>query len=312
MSYFKLLHTILYSWFLCASATAVVLQTPQFCSKKWIATYACLLLLLAILVITTGLLYFVPSAKPYKPGAYGEMTTLVPLYPSSAWLSSIILQPGACNKLYNLYNVPCTQLNASNELYSPNAVDSRYSEDIYCLEGSVFYFELLEDDAIVNISLYENSKKPEICEDKPGVSRCILLNETHKSASIEVWATGDQGIFYSWDHSPHDVNVNYSINRYYYDAELYSKFLLPPKPLIPIHEGFLPFSLTSDTCLLLSLSDNCNNDFTIQPIRRQDILFWPGLAAVLIVIFMCIIVSVVQPTVFFKKKNNYVLLQNQV
>ena len=52
----------------------------------------------------------------------------------------------------------------------------RYNDHIYCLEGSVFYFELAEDDATVNISLYESSKKPEVCKDKPGVSRCIQLN----------------------------------------------------------------------------------------------------------------------------------------
>ena len=294
-----------------APAIAVPPHPPQFCSKKWIGTYACLVLLLAILVITTGLLYFVPSAKPYKPGAYWEMTTLLPVYPSSVWVSSIIIQARSCNSIYKLYHVPCKQLNASNELYSKSPSNIRYKDHIYCLEGSVFYFELAEDDATVNISLYESSKKPEVCENKPGVSRCIQLNETHKSDSIEVWATGDQGTFYSWDHSPNPVNVNYSINRYYYNAELYTNFLLPPKPLIPIHEGFLPFNLTSDTCLLLSLDDDCDNNFTIQPARRQDILFWPGLAAVLIVVFIFAMITVVQPAVFQKKKNNYVLLQNR-
>ena len=81
---------------------------------------------------------------------------------------------------------------------------------------------------------------------------------------------------------------------------------------VPNISGFSPWNILTSTCFsikLLQANDIDNYTVTIQFNKRQDILFWPGLAIVLVIIVL-FAVSVCH-FVWFKIKNkqNYVMFE---
>ena len=286
---------------------------PKCCSIKWITIYVLLLLCLVSLVLAVGILYYIPSVHEYKPFIAPNNTVLLPIQPDPVWLAGVTFTVELDCKGVQLYSVPCSELNHSNHRIN-FGMHGDY-EHIYCLNGSVFYFDISDisytNGICVELVDDERGTLDSKCRCDPGVDHCIHLNDSHPSDNITVRAEGMQGSFYSWSTCPHS-QVNFSINQYYYDASLYSSYLvtnLSDSYTLHFHENFQPANLISpDTCLLLhisALSKECSHGkIKYLPQRRQDILFWPGLAGGIIILII-INMAGIQSAWFFNKKNRH-------
>ena len=80
--------------------------------------------------------------------------------------------------------------------------------------------------------------------------------------------------------------------------------------VISYHEGFQPTNFTL-SCLLVSIDPNSNCEkIDIETHRRYDIVFWPGLAAILIIMTIAV-TGIIHAVYYFNRKNQYNQLQEQ-
>lgn len=304
----------------CVIIIVAVQKPPKCCNWCWIAAYVLLLVCLVISASSVGVLYFIPSPQEYDPLVYPNETILLPVHPDPLWLSTVNIIAGVdCWGQFELYEVfsddPESCVN-NDHSYQRDPTYCFDQEHIYCLDGSVFNFSLKYPAEEVWVGLFDDSTmNPEI--NCASAIQCIQLNSSHMSDTITV-STSEEGSFYSWKSwsSAGVPQVEYHVNRRYYDPRsCFSTPINPDESPFPLHYrlGFNPADKTNNKFFLLSVYGSCNcvhGGITIQTVRRQDILMWPGLASGLIVLVIMIVV-VVHLMWFWYKRHSYVVRLDQ-
>lgn len=261
------------------------------------------------------LLCFIPSTSQYSDYIHQNDTTLISFEPNPSSLANAVLTTKGVCQYGELREVPCSNLSVNNKpSYKPR---SAHIYGIYCLEGTVFHFTLINKTATPNISLWlaEADVSQHYLDSldcskdiKPGV-KCIQLNTTHPSQSIPVWSKGRVGKLYHWRKDILGVNV--TINWNFYDISTYDKYkgkkgagIFPYT--VEYHTVFEPAEADPNICVLfhvdiLNTDCNINSEMLIEPHLRRDILFWPGLIGILFVLMLLFLVIVQASTYLYKR-----------
>ena len=241
--------------------------------------------------------------------------SIVSIVPSPAWLVKADLTIE--KECFGQYcHIPCDEL-------SPTRI-SEYelteNDFIYCLNNTVFNFTLNQPEFVsgnVAVWLFEGNPttypKDNCTTDPtiPGKQVCIELNSTHPSDTIEVWHEGIEGAYYYWRYWPTDFNS--SIDAVIQDWYVYNITSCEPSdpfngvnsPIVmSYHEGFQPTNFTS-SCLLVSIDQysNCKK-IDIETHRRYDVVFWPGLAGILVIVTIAV-TGIIRAVCYFNQKNTY-------
>ena len=286
----------------------------------------CLFLsILAVVVLVTT-----PSASKYTQIVHRGLSdvpvmSIVSIVPSPPWLAKADLTiEKDCFGEY--CHIPCDELSPTHiREYGLNAKNY-----IYCLKNTVFNFTLNQPEFVSgNVAVWLIEGNPTTypngnCITDPtiqGKQVCIELNFTHPSGTIEVWHEGIEGAYYYWRAWP--IEFNNSINAVIQDWYVYTtdsnitssetsdSFNGGNSPIvISYHEGFQPTNFTL-SCLLVSIDPNSNCEkIDIETHRRYDIVFWPGLAAILIIMTIAV-TGIIHAVYYFNRKNQYNQLQEQ-
>ena len=286
----------------------------------------CLFLsILAVVVLITT-----PSASQYSQIVHRDLSDvpimlIVSIVPSPAWLvkADLTIEKDCFGEYCR---ISCDKL-------SPTHIpEYELSENdfIYCLQNTVFNFTLTQPESVsgnVSVWLLEGNptKYPkDNCTTDPtieGKQVCIELNSTHPSGTIEVWHKGIEGAYYYWRYWP---TANSSVNAVIQDWYLYTtdsniiscessdsfNGAVNSPIVMSYHEGFQPTNLTS-SCLLVSIgqSSQCKK-VDIETHRRYDIVFWPGLAGILVIVTIAV-TGIIHAACYLNQKNKYDRLQEQ-
>ena len=245
--------------------------------------------------------------------------SIVSIVPSPAWLvkADLTIEKDCFG---DYCRIPCDELSPAY-IQEYELTENEY---IYCLQNTVFNFTLNHPEFVsgnVAVWLFEGNPttypKNNCTTDStiPGKQVCIELNSTHPSGTIEVWHKGIEGAYYYWRAWPTDFNssINAVIQDWYLyttdsnttSCELFDQFNGVNSPIVmSYHEGFQPTNFTS-SCLLVSIGQlsNCKK-IDIETHRRYDIVFWPGLAAILVIVTIAV-TGIIHAVYYFNQKNKY-------
>ena len=255
------------------------------------------------------LLYFFPQEKGTSVLVYRGDTVFLPLSLSIQWLKSITFSTnGPCTG--ELYQVNCSTLkpryNSSyNTKYSPNPVDH-----LYCLNNSTFVFTLHNEsvDSDGHVWLFTDyNLKQEVskdsfkhdCSNPPGQGTiCRYLTAESNTTRITTTGPSNEGQYYFVYRVSEDY-ISFYIERHFYnisDFNYTSKNTLNEKHPVTIefYTGFEPtqFSTYPNQCFLYDVMEHCTataNTYQyvyVAASRREDVLLWPGVAAIATVVFI--------------------------
>ena len=304
-------------------------EKPKVCSNKLITCYIILAVCLVLSILAVVVLVTTPSASQYTqiinqglPDVL--LMSIVSIVPSPAWLVKADLTfEKDCFGEY--CHIPCDKLSPTH-ISEYELIEKDY---IYCLNNTVFNFTLNQTEFVSgNMAVWLIEGNPTTypnptgnCSTNPtiqGKQVCIELNFTHPSGTIEVWHEGIEGAYYYWRAWPIESidSIDAVIQDWYVynitSCESSDSFSGVNSPIImSYHEGFQPTNFTSP-CLLVSINQTSNCEgIDIETHRRYDIVFWPGLAGILVIVTIAV-TGIIHAVYYFNLKNKYNQLQERV
>ena len=279
--------------------------------------FTCLFLTLLVAVV----LIAVPVAREYTHTITQGDVIMVPMEPSLAWLSDVQINTGIdCNGQFCYSR--CNKLALLTEHLKDQVLKRNNIDRIYCLQNSTFTFTLSGSNENKAVWLFDDEPKNNVmtnrnCTTDPtiqGKQVCIELNSTHPSGTTEVWHKGIEGAYYYWRTWPTwSENFTAVIQDWYiYTSNITTYAQCKPfdgrnSPIQVYHQGFQPTNFTS-TCLLVYTDKDSNcakKEITIVPYRRYDVVIWPVLAGVLIILALTVTGIVGATCHYLNRRNRY-------
>lgn len=269
--------------------------------------YSLLVIVAVVIIAVLVLLYFIPKEHNTKVLVYQGDTVFLPMSFSSLWVKTVEFSTnGPCTG--ELYQVACSNLTRRyNPAYyttnTPNQVNH-----IYSLNNSTFVFTLESksvnsDGRVWLFTDYELEQKVNKdyskydCDNPPGDTVCRCLTAKANTTRITTDGPSDEGRYYFVDRKAEDY-ISFYIERYYYNVSdfdnhtsIISKLNTEHTVKVDFHTQFDPTDFsTSNSCFLYDVKRQCSATAdTYQYVymtvsRREDILLWPGLVVLLVVI----------------------------
>ena len=297
--------------------------------KIWfIAVCTILFTCLFLTILVAVVLLAAPAAHEYTHTITPGDVVMVPMEPSLAWLSDVQINTGIDCYGQFCYS-QCDKLTLLTEHLKDQVLTSSNIDRIYCLQNSTFTFTLSGSNENKAVWLFDEKPKNNVmtnrdCTTDPtiqGKQVCIELNSTHPSGTIEVWHEGVEGAYYYWRTWPTwSENFTAVIQDWYiYTPNITTYAQCKPfdgrnSPIQVYHQGFQPTNFTS-TCLLVYTNKDsycANKEITIVPHRRYDVVIWPVLASVLIILALTVTGIVGATRRYLNRRNQYNQLQERV
>ena len=276
---------------------------PKFYGPGCICHVSCGVLLSALLVTLTIVLAFVPIPAKVSTIAQSKTIVVLPQPSHLSWFNKLCVEiDGPCAG--ELYHLPCDQIKMD---YTANHSTQGVTDFIYCLGNSSFLFfhnEPDSADAFVSsnheLASSDFFDKYGNCSNAPSdvaPKHCIHFdpeeNPALKNVTMQLSRYFGEYYFVRESHS----SIIFRINRYTiayhesYKQKYFKGKLTKDEPrCFDLQTSFHPWSFNvSEQCLLLNVSEhNCYGappqNVVVKPEKRRDILVWPSIAIVLVVV----------------------------
>ena len=287
----------------------------SFCSWKWIVLYTTSAILLFLFTGVLITLLYLPLEHEYEVVVYDGDVVFIPFWLSTKWLANVTF---SSNCFGEVYQVPCLQLEsycmkldfnprsvANDQIYLHNGESQFNITWNYDFAG---YFWILKDNSQLLDAKANPSKYSSNCDsgpETPSDSQCVYLSP-HNSTVLNVTVNSQHGGQYVYIYTHQNVEMVIHVDRKVYNISNYTS----KKPLnsnnqvtFRLRDGFQPINFSSSTndCFLFNSPENtpCYNfhnhqegHVTVNPVRRLDIIFWPILAASLMLLVLIVALTI--------------------
>ncbi len=283
-------------------------REPKFCGPACICIHGLCGVLMFALVTLTIALAFIPISAKVSTIAQSSTIVVLPQPSRLSWHSKLCVEiDGPCAG--ELYHLPCDQIKVD---YKINHSTRGVFDFIYCLGNSSFLFIHNEPDAADAFVSSDNELASSDFFDKYNCSNapsdvdpthCIHFDREENPASknVTMQLSRYSGEYYFVRRS--SPSIYFRINRYTiayhesYKQKYFKGKLTKDEPrCFDLQAPFHPWSFdVNEQCLLLNVSGhNCYGSslhhVDVTPEKRRDILVWPSIVLLLVVVVEILIV----------------------